>query len=154
LHIHLDARDLTEADVKNKGRSFGKTLDVLWSLIPESRRENTYCKKAVSPLSKGERGDRYYAINLTAFQKYQTIEIRCHSSTTDFKKIKHWIVLMRAIYSTSIKKKCVNLDDLFEVVSLPEDSMEYLAQREALFRNSEASNDARDLDEVTIPTSA
>ena len=61
---------------------------------------------------------------------------------------------MRAIYSTSIKKKCVNLDDLFEVVSLPEDSMEYLAQREALFRNSEASNDARDLDEVTIPTSA
>jgi hypothetical protein len=37
---------------------------------------------------------RYYKLNLTAFGRYQTVEFRQHSGTTDYRKIRNWVLLL------------------------------------------------------------
>jgi len=87
LHVHMDARHLTARKVTKIGASIGHALPILKWLVPESRRTNTYCKLVVSSI----RGDRYSAVNLTAFRKYKTIEIRLHQGSLNSKKIRNWI---------------------------------------------------------------
>lgn len=86
MHVHLDARHLSKKQVVNKGEDFECAIPVLKSLVPKSRHNNQYCHMSVSSLE----GQRYHAVNLTAWTKHRTIEIRCHSSTTDFNKIIQW----------------------------------------------------------------
>lgn len=139
LHVHLDARHLTSEQVKAKGVNFERALPVMLSMVPKSRRSNTYCKPSVSNLN----GSRYYAVNLTAFYKYKTVEIRLHSGTTDFTKIYNWAVLMTSIFKASgVRKRCVDLNELTEYVRIPESVLEYAQRRIDLF------NDAAD-----VPTS-
>jgi len=130
LHVHLDARHLGTSDVKKIGVKFERALPVLAAMVPPTRRSNTYCALSVS----GLKGGRYHAVNLTAYRKFRTIEIRLHSSTTDFQKIIHWAKLLSAIFNASkIPRIVSNLNDLTDFVSIPEDTLEYCAQRTALF---------------------
>jgi hypothetical protein len=132
LHIHLDSRHLSSSQVLMKGKTFQKALPVLLSMQPDSRRSNHFCQPTVSKLE----GGRYHAINLTAWSKYRTIEVRMHSSTTDFNKIVNWATLLKAIYNSEIKKSCLTLNDLTEYVSIEENLVEYIGQRISLFSTS------------------
>ncbi len=144
MHIHLDARSLNSDKVLAIGKKFKAAMPALATLVPKTRRTNEqYCKLGVSKL----RGSRYYACNLTAFSKYNTIEIRLHSSTTDFDKIIQWAKLMFSIMKADSIKKCHNLNDLTEYVNIDQDTMEYFSQREALFaEKNDIKVNAQDLD--------
>lgn len=136
LHVHLDARHLNSDQVKAKGVNFERALPVMLSMVPKSRRSNTYCKPSVSNLN----GSRYHAVNLTAFSKYKTVEVRLHSGTTDFTKIFNWAVLMTSIFKASrVRKRCADLNELTEFVRIPETLLEYSQRRIDLF------NDATDV---------
>lgn len=145
MHVHLDARHLSLNEVKDIGKKFNAAMPTLATLVPKTRRKNEqYCKLGVS----GFTGSRYYACNLTAFRKYKTIEIRLHSSTTDFNKIIQWSKLISSVmYSTKLKKKCINLNDLVEFIDIDQDTMEYFSQREALFNEeNNIKTSAKDID--------
>ncbi len=143
LHVHLDSRNLSESQVLEIGKNFKKALPVLLKMVPKSRRDNSYCRASVSKMS----GQRYHAVNLTAFSKYKTIEIRLHSSTTDFNKIMNWANLLNAIKKSTIKKTCQNINDLTDYIKIDENLLEYVAQRTALFNGeSDISISAKDLD--------
>ncbi len=111
LHVHLDARHLTPKKVTRIGQSLGHALPVLKWLVPESRHDNTYCKLGVSPL----RGDRYHAINLTAFGKYKTIEIRLHSGSINSSKIINWIKILKLVGKAKLTKDLVTFQDLIDI---------------------------------------
>lgn len=152
LHVHLDARHYSTQKVKSIGGIFSKALPVLLAMVPETRRTNRFCRPSVSAL----RGERYHAVNLTSFRKYKTIEVRLHSSTTDFNKIINWATLLSCIASTSrIPKMCNTLNELTDFVYLPETLIEYVSQRTALFspddQNATSSvvSTARDLDSTS-----
>lgn len=152
MHIHLDARKLNRTEVLAIGRKFRKTLPIMARVVPKSRRGNSYCKLSVSKI-KGNDRERYQAVNLTSFIKHKTIEVRLHSSTTDFNKIINWAKFISAIKNAkSIKKTCHSLNDLTDYVYLEQEVLEYFTQREILFNTSKAERDnviaigAQDLD--------
>ena len=154
MHIHLDARKLSEAQVKAIGKKFTKVLPVMARLVPKSRRDNDYCRLGVSKVHnrRGNR-ERYHAVNLTSYRKHRTIEVRLHSSTTDFNKIISWAKFISAVKDAkSIKKVCHSLNEVTDYVYLEQELLEYLTQREVLFNTtpSERQNviaiGAQDLD--------
>jgi hypothetical protein len=147
MHIHLDMRGESrdELNMKRITNNYKRSMSVLASLVPVSRRNNRYCALKVSKIN----GDRYCAVNMTALSKFNTIEIRLHSSTTDFKKVAHWIKLNMAILNSRILRKVNDLNQLTEFISISEDTLEYFTQRAILFGTEgiEASIEAQDLDQ-------
>lgn len=135
LHVHLDCRDIKHnlEHVNKRASRIGNALPVLTQLVPQSRLNNRYCEIGVSRID----GERYFAVNKTAFKKYQTIEIRLHSGTTDFKKISEWALLLFSISrSTELNNEpCVDLDQLLETVQAKDSSIEYFLKRAEKFSN-------------------
>lgn len=135
LHVHLDCRDIQDSinSVNSRAKRLGNALPVLSQLVPQSRLSNTYCRLGVSRID----GERYYAINKTAFKKYKTIEIRLHSSTTSFKKISEWALLLFSISrETSLtNNECHCLDELLELVQAKDSSIDHFMKRASLFSN-------------------
>jgi hypothetical protein len=98
LHVHLDMRGRTENEVWLLARKLNKWLYALREFVPESRRNNRYCRFGVS------RTDRYHAVNFTSFSKYGTLEVRLHSGTVDYAKIIAWIRLLELL--VAYRGKC------------------------------------------------
>lgn len=111
LHVHFDMRGKSKADVLKIARKLSGWLKCLIELLPESRRENSYCALPFSAT------DRYRAVNVTAFEKYQTLEIRLHSATLDFTKILCWIRLIELLMAMKAAPRCE--DTLSCLSSLP-----------------------------------
>jgi hypothetical protein len=86
LHVHLDARDGAGRSIATRLKN---SLPLLKKLVPKSRLNNSYCLDDVST-----RGKRYAKINRESLRKHRTIEVRMHSGTTDFTKIKNWTLLL------------------------------------------------------------
>lgn len=133
LHVHLDARGLTKGTVKAIGQNFGDCMEYLGLMVPKSRLNNHYCKTGVSEMS----GCRYFAVNLTAFEKHKTIEIRLHSSTTSFEKIKNWLKVVSAIFSNSVKteSKVGSLQEFFAYIGADSGLKKYIIERAEKFHS-------------------
>lgn len=136
LHVHLDMRHArVEAQkagfgddlelVREYGERIGRALPVLKYMVPSSRRDNQYCQLGVSDFD----GERYYAVNLTAFEKFQTIEVRLHSGTTDFDKISNWIDLLKLIVKSPNARPLRSFQDLLDVTQMPDSLVAYVEKR-------------------------
>lgn len=95
LHVHLDQRhNLTDSAWQNDANALIKAQNLLYKLVPSSRRKNKYCKRSRQIQTR----NRYVAVNAQgAIRKFSTIEVRLHSSTVNFEKILNWIVLLESI---------------------------------------------------------
>lgn len=91
LHVHIDMRGESKGDARGIGFKLEKYIHALASMVPETRRKNTYCKLQAST------EDRYSAINLCSLDEHNTIEIRLHSATTNFEKIKNWTMILKTL---------------------------------------------------------
>lgn len=91
LHVHFDMRGRRLEEVTKIAKRADKWLRALQELVPTSRRENRYCRFGVSTR------DRYHAVNLCSFSKFETLEIRLHSGTVDYSKTLAWIRLCELI---------------------------------------------------------
>lgn len=145
LHVHLDVFGSNSTEVIGMGKHFVKFLPMLVKFMPRSRRNNDFCKLGASEI-RGHQ--RYYAVNLTSFQKHDTIEIRLHSGSTNFEKIKNWIellILIKKRYTRgSTIKKIKSYQDFIDVLNLPEYLAEFYDRRLQKFNDDYAL----DLDEV------
>lgn len=88
LHIHLDVRDLSSFAANTRGKRIGSALPWLLELVPQSRRNNRYCRPEFSADSK------YYAVTTHKYRHTQSIEVRLHSATLNASKIIKWIELL------------------------------------------------------------
>jgi len=89
--------------------------DFLYSTQPESRRNNSYCKKQLESVMQGYFNklpnsrsqlisvvgnmDRYRSLNLNALRAHGTLECRLHAGTLSAQKIQSWIYLLTAFYN-------------------------------------------------------
>ncbi len=96
LHVHLDQRN---GDPKRTFDNLVSALPLLYSIVPESRRTNSYCRRNSPTQSYGDalRDERYKAINATSYSKYSTIEVRLFAGTLNAEKMLNWIEMLWAI---------------------------------------------------------
>lgn len=84
LHVHLDARQLSENRRAELIAFLARTQDTWFSLVPPSRRNSTY----VTRLGQGYDGGHTVWAHLTS---YNTVEIRIHGGTLNHYKLAGWL---------------------------------------------------------------
>lgn len=119
LHVHHDANDLTIGQWKNLCKYYTKYEATLDSLLPVSRRanNNSFCASLLGydgiiseTFAKIDRAtdlhslanllcgqSRYYKLNLMAFWRHGTVEVRHHSGTIEYEKIAAWVSLTQGL---------------------------------------------------------
>jgi hypothetical protein len=132
LHIHFDARDLTENDIEKIYYTYYALQDRLFEMVPNSRRTNDYCYKIrnikerkdllkfkgdYDELSSYGLTDRYHFVNLVNYynrnnKTKRTIEIRLHNGTMKASRIIEWIRINQKIIEWALSK------DLKRILSL------------------------------------
>lgn len=145
LHVHVDMRN---RDAKTQGQRLVNVLPILRRLVPESRRTNTYC---LDNKGKLKYSSRYYAINWNSFQKYKTVEVRLHSSTTNATKIKNWVTLLNAsVECTALDSKKFKsiekliTDDALAMLGLNSEIRRFFLKREVVFSNTAINTEQRE----------
>ena len=108
LHVHIDAAGFSMETWHNLA-SYKHLEPVIDRFMPASRRDNYYCRglghvsdgmirsaRTVDEL-KGRIGDRYHKVNLEAYSRHKTVEFRQHSGTTNFIKIRNWVLFLHKL---------------------------------------------------------
>jgi hypothetical protein len=107
LHVHMEASHLSMVDRAKKQMKMIKWLRLLKKFVPESRRDNTYCK--LDGDARSLRNSRYAAVNIQTGPK-NTIEVRLHSSSTNQTKIMMWVRLCELLFVLEAPKASVGAD--------------------------------------------
>lgn len=110
LHIHMDAADFDLQTWKNLALSYKHLERVIDSFMPQSRRQNYYCKglssisatdiqaaQSIHDLQAAFGNNRYRKVNLEAYARHRTVEFRQHSGTTNFTKMESWIRFLNGL---------------------------------------------------------
>ena len=109
LHVHIDAAGFNMETWRNLALSYKHLEPVIDGFMPASRRNNRYCRglghvsderirsaRTVDEL-KGRIGDRYHKVNLEAYSRHKTVEFRQHSGTTNFTKMRNWVLFLHKL---------------------------------------------------------
>jgi hypothetical protein len=109
FHLHIGSENFGIRNITKIWMLYRIIEKYIFLILPESRRENNYCKKskmdidAISGIKSesefstlwnshdNENGSRYFGLNLTALETHSTIELRYHSGTVNFDKVINWI---------------------------------------------------------------
>lgn len=131
MHVHMDMRakllQLESRSTKQIVENFHHSQAVLFSMQPESRRNNRYCKRITN--FNDQVPDRYHGINTSALGKYSTIEIRMHSATVNAGKILHWCDLLTKIIEHKGIAKNLKLPQYQKQLGVTGALKEYMDQR-------------------------
>ena len=109
LHVYIDATGFNMETWRNLALSYKHLEPVIDRFMPASRRDNRYCRglghvsdemirsaRTVDEL-KGRIGDRYHKVNLEAYSRHKTVEFRQHSGTTNFTKMRNWVLFLHKL---------------------------------------------------------
>lgn len=148
MHVHHGVSDLGIEDFKRLVASWTDNQGVIDRLVSASRRHggSSYCRR----LTSAERQrimalrdlrsisyhtvDRYRTLNVQAYTRYGTVEIRQHQGTVEADKIVNWVKFGQAIIDRSraqaIPRTRTVADLLGQLSTLAESARTFLAQRE------------------------
>jgi stress-induced morphogen len=129
FHVHIDASDLNADQMARVAVNFMWFETFFDHIMPPSRRgsHNRYVNSnrsrfggyGTAALNRGiarvtadrasianviyglNGADRYYKLNLTAYDRHQMVEFRQHSGTVEADKIEHWVRLLNAFVEKS-----------------------------------------------------
>lgn len=87
LHVHLDMRN---RDMKKCVKSLLSKQKEFRKMVDKSRLQNSMCKPLTATLAKRKQQDRYRDINLCAYEKFGTVEIRIHEGCVNTWEIYNW----------------------------------------------------------------
>jgi hypothetical protein len=143
LHVHFDRRHSDWGKTVDLANVLAGYVPALKQMLPESRRNNQYCKHSHN------QNDRYSFINSKAYRRHGTLEIRGHSGTIEYTKIKNWIEIMQALISVSEQPvrqyqqvRSVNtLLKVLQSVGTGVGLLEYVKERAALFSGVNQHNE-------------
>lgn len=130
LHVHFDCRHMSRLQASRRASRIARVVPALRTLLPKSRLTNQYCQTV-----KNSFGDsnRYAFVNVHAFTKFKTLEIRGHSGTINFHKIKNWIRLIDIIAKS---QSTVEVSDPMQMITrfqLPPDLADWVLARSKKF---------------------
>ena len=128
-HVHFDFRNHTQEQVMDFGARLGMCVPALKTILPNSRRINKFCQDGAA--------DRYAFINLTAYRKYRTLEVRAHSGTINADKILNWIKMCEVIMSKpKVKTPLSDIKEVAERFEFSPELVEYVSDRVKKFSNA------------------
>jgi hypothetical protein len=96
LHVHLDMTDSTSEERDNISKWWCILEPTLFGLVEPARRSNQYCRPLKDCTDR--RNDRYRALNMSAFSKHHSFEIRLHHGSIDPDEIKAWVGLLLSFF--------------------------------------------------------
>lgn len=138
FHVHLDMRESSLIERERIYRAFQFFESIFFDMTSQSRRDNTYCKSLKGLHYRTALiSDRYRSLNLNAFSKYQTFEIRLHQGTINPEKIKNWVTLLLNFFDT-FQNIDINYQELtareklivlFQQVKIPLKLKKYMVNR-------------------------
>jgi hypothetical protein len=109
LHVHHEVADLNLYEFKNIVIGYANHQAAIDALVAESRRYGAgYCGPMDTHVLNGVRScaslgaiaglsrDRYTNVNIQAFAKYGTVELRQHHGSINFAKIAAWVAFGQA----------------------------------------------------------
>ncbi len=132
MHVHIDMRKRNKTLVYN---NLVACQYALFKIVDPSRYNNEFCQTVKSrkfPTDfKGTRQERYKAINAAAYYKYQTLEIRMHEGSVDFRQLTGWIELLIKIanYRKKLKGSISKLTILKKRFNLNHKLYQYIVDR-------------------------
>ncbi|MRJ09738.1 amidoligase enzyme [Ornithobacterium rhinotracheale] len=144
LHIHIDANDFDLESFKLLVRNWIRIEPQIDQMMPPSRRanNNTYCQSNIDAnidqrINRASTilhltnifGTRYKKLNLLSFQRHGTIEFRQHGGSTNYRKIKQWILICSRLVEAS--KQGISINNLNQI--LDNDLQEYYEDRQLSF---------------------
>ena len=137
LHVHLDMRDAGYSGAANAFRKLKVWQGLMLKLQPPSRKKSIYCRPNRHRTLQAalDSGGRYYAVNADAYNRFKTIEIRCHSSTIEYAKINNWIKFLVAIVNSDMmnyqsgKRFSATTSKLNSFLKLPEETVLHFKER-------------------------
>lgn len=143
LHVHFDRRHSDYYKTVDVACVLAGYVPALKQMLPESRRNNQYCKYSHN------QNDRYSFINSKAYIRHGTLEFRGHSGTIDYTKIKNWIKIMQALIHVAeqpVRKyqqvRSINtLLKVLQSVGVGVGLLEYIKERAALFSGVNRHNE-------------
>lgn len=148
FHVHFGANDLSIPNFKSLFISYMELESKVDEIMPSSRRRstNTYCKsllsiagnknaainkiktaRTITEMSRAFSGSRYFKLNIQSFQRHGTVEFRQHSGTTQFSKVKNWIMICARLIEYAKQNGVTNNLNHF----LNESLQDYMADRAA-----------------------
>lgn len=123
LHVHHDARDLSDQQVINIVADYARYEDEFDAMMPTSRKgqNNRYCRtlrkgrtlrESVNAIGKLKTraelenflGERYHKVNVESMARHGTLEFRQHSGTVEAEKILAWVQVTRRLFELSAGK--------------------------------------------------
>ena len=149
-HVHHSADDLSSATMARICRIYMVAQTSIDSMLASYRGSDRYCwpsqpydenrvssleSRAVQypdPFRFTSGLDRYFSVNLAAYQQHQTVEFRQHQGTLNFAKVRAWVLLTRGILEHAVSGDTTlpaTLDDLCHAANLPDDVTRYVTQR-------------------------
>ncbi len=133
-HVHFDMRHVDRNIARAYGSRLACAVPALKQLIPRWRRSNEFCYDTINWLN--DRGsddpyneDKYAFINLLAYDKHQTIEVRGHAGTLDADTILNWIEVCEIVMFTEKTVSSTTVKDLKKHYSLNKKLLNYIAKR-------------------------
>lgn len=142
LHVHLDQRHQKDsAEVAKTFQKLVRSLGLLYTVVPKSRRKNTYCKRnREANLEKAIHGERYKAVNCTAYHRHKTLEVRLFGGTLEATKIINWIETLYAIAEGETILRCPKtFDTALKYWKLSDGNLKWLKERQAQFSELNAT---------------
>jgi hypothetical protein len=131
LHVHLDQRHNTAPHLTF--HKLVRSLGLLYTVVPKSRRENTFCKRNRG--TSFATNDRYKAINSLAFHRHSTLEVRLFGGTLSAEKVINWVETLEAIAHGEMINRCPKNFDTAKKYwpSLTDANVAWLKERQAQF---------------------
>lgn len=159
MHVHVDANDLTTAQMIALCDLWERAQTAVLSIVPRGRRNGRWCAQN-SPRDLAAVRDalrsgalraqggrcpvtRYLHLNLDAFRAYGTVEFRSHGGTLNGKKAAAWVALCVALVESVARGVSDQLltasaetlcGDLADRGLLPQDAADLLVRRAAALR--------------------
>lgn len=113
-HVHINARDLTLAQIRNWTAVYAIVEDALFSYCAENRKGNNYCysitqtKPTKSTLKQKQgniEGLKYCAINSGSLTTTGTLEFRHLQGIDNTKTLLDWLTLLFDVYNYGVNTK-------------------------------------------------
>lgn len=135
FHLHINAKDFSSHSIKKIYILYRIVEKYIYKILPESRKENSYCRKSNMKIEKilainsyndfwqlynsyeNENGTRYFGLNLKALESHNTIELRYHSGTVDFEKIINWIKFNLALVDFALSASIVRILSIEKIIA-------------------------------------
>lgn len=130
LHVHHEAKDFTVDTFRSLCLTYAAAQSKIDAVLAASRRSsarNRYCasfssgelsmiRTATTVEQMSRSINRYHVLNLSSFGSYGTIEFRQHQGSTDFQKIRAWILAGQAMVRAAKKGQTSTADSFGDMV--------------------------------------